>query len=63
VRWIAQSSTADAEVDTLRFRLWHNPACFATHARDRILRIPVDWPWARAFQTCWTRQTALPAPG
>jgi hypothetical protein len=54
---------ADAEVDTLRFRLWHIPARLATHARDRILRIPADWPWARAFQTCWTRLTALPAPG
>ena len=38
---------ANAEVDTLRFRLWH---------------IPANWPWARAFQTCWTRLTALPAP-
>ena len=49
-----EADLADAEVETLRFRLWHIPARLAAHARDRILHIPVDWPWAEAFQTIAT---------
>jgi hypothetical protein len=54
---------ADAEVDTLRLRLWHLPGRLVRHARDTILRIPADWPWAEAFTTCWRRLAALPNPG
>jgi len=54
---------ADAEPDTLRFRLLHIPARLVHHARDKILRIPADWPWAKAFTSCWSRVTALPDPG
>jgi hypothetical protein len=52
---------ADAEPDTMRFRLYHLPARLADHARRRWLRIDVTWPWAEAFTTCWQRLTALPA--
>ena len=54
---------AGAEVATLRFRLLHIPGRLVHHARDAILRIPADWPWASAFTTCWRRLTALPDPG
>jgi hypothetical protein len=54
---------ADAEPDTLRFRLWHLPARLVRHSRDKILKIPADWPWATAFTTCWNRLAALPDPG
>jgi hypothetical protein len=54
---------ADAEPDTLRFRLWHLPARLVHHARDKVLKIPADWPWATAFTTCWNRLAALPDPG
>jgi hypothetical protein len=52
---------ADAEPDTMRFRLYHLPARLTTHARRRWLRIDATWPWATAFTTCWQRLTDLPA--
>ncbi len=38
---------ADAEPDTMRFRLYHPPARLADHARRRWLRIDATWPWAQ----------------
>jgi hypothetical protein len=52
---------ADAEPDTMRFRLYHLPARLAHHARRRLLRTEETWPWATAFLTCWTRPTTFPA--
>jgi hypothetical protein len=52
----------DAEPDTLRYRLWHIPARLVRHARQRILKISPDWPWADAFLTCWQRLCDMPAP-
>jgi hypothetical protein len=51
---------ADAEPDTMRFRLYHLPARLADHARRRFLRIERTWPWAQAFTACWHRLIALP---
>ncbi|MER7960124.1 IS1380 family transposase [Streptomyces sp. NPDC096030] len=51
---------ADAEPDTIRFRLYHLPARLSRHARRRWLRIESTWPWAGAFTTVWNRLTALP---
>ncbi|MGW4750283.1 IS1380 family transposase [Streptomyces sp. NPDC004290] len=61
VRLLALHDTdlADAEPDTMRFRLYHLPARLADHARRRFLRIERTWPWAQAFTTCWHRLTAL----
>jgi hypothetical protein len=56
-----EDDLADAEPDTLRFRLLHLPARLATHARRRTLRIDRTWPWSSAFTTCWARLTELPA--
>ena len=55
-----QPDLADAEPDTLRYRLLHLPAKLATHARRRVLSIPDTWPWAEAFQLCWQRLGLLP---
>lgn len=52
---------ADAEPDTMRFRLYHLPARLSRHARCRWLRIEATWPWAGAFTTAWTRLTSLAA--
>jgi hypothetical protein len=52
---------ADAEPQTMRFRLYHLPARLAHHARRRYLRIEQTWPWASAFTACWNRLTQLPA--
>ena len=54
---------AGAEIATLRFRLLHIPGRLVHHARDKLLRIPADWPWASAFTTCWRRLATLPDPG
>jgi hypothetical protein len=51
---------ADAEPDTMRFRLSHLPARLTDHARRRRLRIDATWSWAQAFSTCRQRLTALP---
>ncbi|WP_258563833.1 hypothetical protein [Streptomyces himalayensis] len=52
---------ANAEPDTMRFRLCHLPARLARQARRRYLRIERTWPWASAFTTSWRRLTQLPA--
>ncbi|MGW0999022.1 hypothetical protein [Streptomyces sp. NPDC002520] len=52
---------ADAEPDTMRFRLYHLHARLSRHARRRYLRIERTWPWALAFTTSWMRRTQLPA--
>ncbi|MEY9997567.1 hypothetical protein ABIE67_009686 [Streptomyces sp. V4I8] len=56
-----QDGLEHAEPDTMRFRLYHLPARLADHARRRYLRIERTWPWAKAFTTCWSRLTQLPA--
>ncbi|MEU7068483.1 transposase [Streptomyces sp. NPDC046161] len=56
-----QADLADAEPDTIRFRLYHLPARLAKHARRRWLRIEHSWPWADAFILARRRLSALPA--
>ena len=51
----------DANPPTLRYRVWHLPAKLARHARQRVLAISADWPWANEFLACWNRLCALPA--
>jgi hypothetical protein len=58
-----QRDLARAEPETLRTALLHVPARLVHHARARILKIEATWPWAKAFQTCWQRLSALPDPG
>lgn len=52
---------ADAEPDTMRFRLYRLPARLADRARRRWLRIDATWPRATALTTCWQRLTVLAA--
>jgi hypothetical protein len=58
----AGTALADATIDTLRFRILHLPARLVHHARTRTLKIPADWPWAKAFIEAWSRLNALPEP-
>lgn len=58
----AGTTLADATIDTLRFRILHLPARLVRHARTRTLKIPADWPWARAFTAAWRRLNSLPEP-
>ena len=48
-----------AEPKALRFRLFAAPARIATHARNRVLKIPADWAWAHDLVTSWDRLQAL----
>jgi hypothetical protein len=57
-----QPDLADAEPETLRYRLLHLPATLSSHARQRTLKIASTWPWTDAFILCWQRLNALPAP-
>ena len=50
---------ADAEITTMRHRLYAIPARIAHHARRRTLRLASDWPWAIAFTQCWKRIGAI----
>jgi hypothetical protein len=50
---------ADAEPDTMRFRLHHLPARPTRHARRGRLRIETSRPLAGAFATCRQRLTDL----
>jgi hypothetical protein len=59
--WAARRGPADADPDTLRYRIWHIPARLARHARQQTLGISPDLPWKEAFLTCWQRLCALPA--
>ena len=52
----------DAGPDTLRYRVWRLPARLARHARQRVLPVSANWPWAQAFLDCRQRLSALPAP-
>ena len=52
----------DASPPTLRYRVWHLPAKLVRHARQRVLAISADWPWANEFLACWNRLCTLPAP-
>ncbi|MEU8837400.1 hypothetical protein AB0C64_44375, partial [Streptomyces sp900116325] len=53
----------DAEIDTMRFRLYHLPARLRKHARRRWLRIDATWTRGDAFTTCcqrWSISCSLP---
>ncbi|WP_369170103.1 hypothetical protein AB5J49_20710 [Streptomyces sp. R28] len=51
---------ADAEIDTMCFRLYHRPGRLTKHTRRR-LRIDATWPWTDAFTTCRQRLSELAA--
>lgn len=57
-----EDELAGAEPESMRFRLYHQSARLARHARRRFLRLERTWPWAEAFTICWQRLTALPTP-
>ena len=48
-----------AEPKKLRFRLFAAPARIIHHARQTILRIGEDWPWANHLTRAWDRLQAL----
>jgi hypothetical protein len=63
--WLAllalDGDLAKAEPKTLRYRLLHTAGRIIHGQRKRRLRLPENWPWARALHTAFTRILALPA--
>ena len=51
-----------AEPKRLRLRLLHVAAHVTTHARQVILKLPRDWPWASEIAASHARLRALPRP-
>ena len=66
IAWTAQLCLADAarawELKRLRYRLLHQSARIARHARHTIMRLARDWPWADQLATAFARLQALPPP-
>jgi Transposase DDE domain group 1 len=66
IAWTAQLCLADAarawELKRLRYRLLHQSARIARHARQTIMRLARDWPWADQLATAFARLQALPPP-
>jgi Transposase DDE domain group 1 len=53
---------AASEPKRLRYRLLHVAGRLAFHARQAILHLDRDWPWARDLATAFARLAALPPP-
>jgi hypothetical protein len=53
---------ARSEPKRLRYRLLHVAARLAFHARQAILHLDRDWPWASELAAAFARLAALPPP-
>jgi hypothetical protein len=53
---------ATCEPKRLRYRLLHVAGRLAFHARQAILHLDRDWPWARELAAAFQRLAALPPP-
>jgi hypothetical protein len=66
VAWAQQLLLADEartwELKRLRYRLLHQAARIAHHARRTTLRLARDWPWSGQLAAAFARLQALPAP-
>jgi hypothetical protein len=66
VAWAQQLCLKDQarawELKRLRYRLLHQSGRIARHARQTILHLSRDWPWAAQLATAFERLQALPPP-
>jgi Transposase DDE domain group 1 len=66
IAWTQQLCLAEQarawELKRLRYRLLHQSARIARHARQRILRLARDWPWSGQLATAFAKLQALPPP-
>jgi Transposase DDE domain group 1 len=53
---------AACEPKRRRYRLLHVAGRLAFHARQAILHLDRDWPWARELAAAFARLAALPPP-
>ena len=66
VAWTKQLCLSDDakawELKRLRYRLLHQAARIARHARRTTLRLARDWPWSGQLAVAFARLQALPEP-
>ena len=66
IAWTQQLCLAEHarrwELKRLRYRLLHQSGRIARHARQTILRLSRDWPWAGQLAAAFARLQALPTP-
>ena len=64
IAWTAQLCLAEDarrwELKRLRCRLLHQSGRIINHARQRILRLSRDWPWAAQLAAAFARLQTLP---
>jgi hypothetical protein len=64
IAWTAQLCLAEDarrwELKRLRYRLLHQSGRIINHARQRILRLSRDWPWAVQLAAAFARLRTLP---
>jgi hypothetical protein len=64
IAWTAQLCLAEDarrwELKRLRYRLLHQSGRIINHARQRILRLSRDWPWAAQLAAAFARLRTLP---
>ena len=66
LRWVAAlglGSSGPVVAKTLRRRLLALPGRLTRSARQRLLHLPTDWPWAQQFLHALARLRAVPRPG
>jgi hypothetical protein len=65
IAWTQQLCLIDQarswELKRLRYRLLHQSARIARHARQKTLRLARDWPWSGELAAAFARLQALPA--
>ena len=57
-----EGELARSEPKRLRYRLLHAGGRLAFHARQAVLHLDRDWPWASELAVAFARLEALPAP-
>jgi hypothetical protein len=63
LRWVATIGLGSTDLlvaKTLRRHLLHLPGRLTRSARQRLLHLPTDWPWAAQFLGALTRLRAVP---
>ena len=65
LRWVAVIGLGTTDLlvaKTPRRRLLHLPGRLTSSARQHLLHLPTDWPWASQFLTALERLRAIPLP-
>ena len=59
---LTRKDLARCDPERLRYQLLHTAGRLAFHARQAVLHLDRDWPWANELAVAFARLQALPAP-